>query len=1136
MKLLRIAAWTVWFMLAWVSFAHAEPISALIAGVGAILKAGGIAATLLKLAFGIALKIGSSLIKSITGKSNQPGITSEVRIGGDHSAVFIIGTYAAAPTLYYINEYGQVGSTPNAGLAQVLVVSNLPVASISNTLWVNKQKCTRDPGATFPPNAHAYFGPGSLPIKEYAWAPTSNYVLFAKYYLGDQTAADPNLVSWFSNDPEDPWTANRIGRGTAYVVLTAEVKKELFSSIPQAVFEVQGLKLYDPRKDSSVGGSGPQRWGQEATYAFSDNPAVMVYNILRGIYYQGKRIYGPAISASRLPLANWFAAMNECDVEVVIATGTGGSPDVKEKQYRAGYEIKVREHQPIEVINELLKSCNGRMTEVGGIYKIHVGAPPLPVYFTDENNVVVTEEQEVDPFRGLEETFNGASSSYPDPETGWEMKEAPKALFPALEAEDQGQQRLAPLEFNAVPFPLQVQRLQQALVLDGRRFRRLTQTLPPSAYVLEPLDTISVTSVAEGFVSKLFWVDGIDDQPNVNQTVGSHETDPTDYVWRPSDKLPYAIVPVTPRWPAPQPLRDWSADGTIVTGANGAQQACGLLGWDGNQLDVVAVEWEVRRAIDLVAVHTGRTDRVAAGSAYISQNIFSSTGYQARGRYIPGTARETLWSDWMPFTTPAAPNTDIDYAGIIRRVQELENWAARGTREQLEDIRRNAVFDWEAIARNYTQAQIIRREITATDQAARASFREEIIAATGPTSSIAQQLIALDTRMGNAETGLAGVSGIVSVLTSRIDVIDGKMVVVSQRLDDYSARITTAEGQIAGQSSLILALQSQVTAVETTANGRNRVFRQPTAPTATAVGDLWIMTPDNVIFVATAVGAGGWVMSDDQRIPQLVTDVAAQSNFIAQLNSLVGDNAAGGLLRIFTSATPAGSESRIVLSVAASSATAAASAAAYLDARSDGTSEIALVASRLVVTDADGTLRRVPFVISGGVVYMNELVAQWGNISDAVIGNLRVTSAMIDNLAVTRIKIAPGAVTNTVKSTTHIDNRVDNVGWLTICEVTVDNVEAYPVFIQAHLSWTSGASPAYTNYFRIVKVGDEANQMNSEFFLVVDATKKRIFSETVFDVNPAVGPATYRIQSDRIIRTDPGVVQRLSLSATFNMV
>ena len=76
---------------------------------------------------------------------------------------------------------------------------------------------------------------------------------------------------------------------------------------------------------------------------------------------------------------------------------------------------------------------------------------------------------------------------------------------------------------------------------------------------------------------------------------------------------------------------------------------------------------------------------------------------------------------------------------------------------------------------------------------------------------------------------------------------------------------------------------SDIASIETTANGKNKVFRQATVPTALAANDIWINTysgtlvsggnsykGDNTIFVSNAAGTGGWVLSKDQDITNVV--------------------------------------------------------------------------------------------------------------------------------------------------------------------------------------------------------------------------------------------------------------------------
>ena len=83
-----------------------------------------------------------------------------------------------------------------------------------------------------------------------------------------------------------------IGTGICYAILTFRFNRELFQAYPQCRFEMGGIKLYDPRSDTSVGGSGAQRWADLATWTASDNPMVMTYNIKRGITLPGLGIWG----------------------------------------------------------------------------------------------------------------------------------------------------------------------------------------------------------------------------------------------------------------------------------------------------------------------------------------------------------------------------------------------------------------------------------------------------------------------------------------------------------------------------------------------------------------------------------------------------------------------------------------------------------------------------------------------------------------------------------------------------------------------------------------------------------------------------------------------------------------------------
>ncbi|QPC87423.1 phage tail protein [Mesorhizobium sp. NBSH29] len=886
-----------WFILAGLSHAHAAPVFGLV---------GMLASTAIgKLVIGVALQYGASLLQKMRnkGKEQVPGIKTTIEIGGISPQSFIVGTFATAGHLPYANSWGTVNKTPNAGLCQVISLSDLPVTSISNDVWMNGAKLTRNPALGDQTLSHSWFGTGSYPFPTY----TKNgfYFLFAKYFPQGSTTPDAKLSEKFGADPVRPWTNDMVGRGVAYVILTSEVERDLFKDRPQALWIVEGIALYDPRKDSSVGGSGAQRWGSPETFAFSDNPAVIIYNILRGIYFGATKVYGGDIPALRLPLSSWFAAMNECDV---IVEG--------ERQFRSGYEIRV-EQEPLEVIEELLKACNARMAENGGIYKIHVGAPALPAYFFTDENVVISESQSSDPFPGLENTFNGVSASYPDQDAAWAMKDAPLRTNALYVASDDGRANIASVQFNAVPYPLQVQRLQKSLLEANRRFARQRITLPPEAWLLEPLDTASWSSTRNGYSSKIFEISAMDDLENVNQAVSLLEVDPSDYSWTPgTDKLPFTVGPISPITPAPQPIIDWYAEPAVVYDTNGkARRPAIKLSWDGVQADLQGVEYEIRLASTSAHVYRGRTDQPQTGSSIISQSLLPAETYQARGRYIPFTNRQTLWSGWLTVTTPDlrfGPE-DIYPISVEQLGDDIKKtiaWMGDGTRQLILDAQRKALHNADQDFANYRDKSQVRQELTSTFGTANAEWTLDILLATGPDSALAQRV----------ETLGVSVNGARAQWTLDIEVATGPGSALGQRLEVLEVAVldpTTGNVALANTISL---QQAQITTID-----------------------------------------------------GLVT---ANANAIVQANTSIGEISASGTFRVQAYASPGAGWSRVGLEASAGVGGTFTTAAVFLDANTSGLSRMTVAASQFIIADPSSpTTLRQPFVFTGGEASLNVLNA-----------------------------------------------------------------------------------------------------------------------------------------------------------------
>ncbi|TPN44467.1 phage tail protein [Mesorhizobium sp. B1-1-4] len=803
----------VWFVLAGLSAAHADPVS-IVLGIGSwIAGAGAFVQTLL----GVAFKAGLSLIeKALTPKSKaqEPGVQADIQVGGDNPLSFIMGSFADAGQLEYINTWGNAGETPNAYLTQVISLADIPLHALTG-LWVNDQK------VTLPTMTGTAPYPQGWPVAEFE-KPSGNNHLWIRFYDGTQTAADQFLIDTFGADPDRPWTSDMIGRGVPYVVVTAQTDTALFSGVPAYLSETDGCRWYDIRKDTTAGGSGTHRWSDQSTWEPSDNPIVHAYNVIRGITYNGTWVYGgQTTQAYQLPAANWMAAINACDIAIPLAAGG------TEKQYRSGCRIST-DQEPADVLESILKGCSGRLVEAGGIYKVTVGAPGAAVYsFTDEN-IVVTEGQSFDPFPGLEQTYNGAQASYPEPAEKWASKDAPAYLRTDLEVLDDNRRLVTGLKFPTVPYAVQVQRLLKEAIQDSRRFRQHQFYLPPEAWLLEPGDVVSWTSSRNSYSNKKFLITSIEGGSNFLQLVSLKEVDPSDFTWNPAtDQKPYSVGPIGPIRPAAQQMTGWQAfPAAFRDAASNARRPSIEIRFPGNLDDVEFVRVQVRLAssgaivFDGVIPYGNPATNANPVSIVLNGTFLPATGYEARGIFEPYSGRDTEWGGWLPVTTDDIRLGDSDIYPInlgqlaqdFKNLQAFTGNAVRDVLEQLQGVSTNSAGNFLV---GFSDKQSLRRELVSVTDDATAKFTEQIITATGPGSALALKIDAVEAMVDDPVTGLAANATAVQQL---------------------STTVTAQAGTIAANASAIIALQTTVGDVSAGSTFRMGTDYTPAAGWSSRIG------------------------------------------------------------------------------------------------------------------------------------------------------------------------------------------------------------------------------------------------------------------------------------------------------------
>ena len=623
--------------------AAADPATALITALGGVGVLGSVGAAFVRIGVGLALsQLGQAIAaKKARGSRSNGGIKTDVTTaGGVTPQSFILGRYTTAGNIvapFY--AHGSASGVSNVHRTQIIDLSDVPISGV-NAIWVNGRKFVL--ATDFAGPVHPDYGLGVNSANRPGYAGK----LWLKVYDGTQTVADPMLVAKYGSHPRRPWTSAMIGRGVAYAILTYKDDRALWRGEPQVKFEVDGIKLYDWRKDSTNGGSGTHRWATPTTWEFSLNPIVMAYNILRGLVLPDGDIYGlTGVDAADLPIAYWTAAANTSDG---IVTGAA--------RFRAGYEVRMATAEdggdaPLDVVDELMLACGGSIADMGGTIAVRVGPPGLAVAAITDDDILRNRSQDLDPFKGLAETFNGIRASFPDPAQQWLVREAPPRYDAVAEAED-GLRLVGNLSIPAAPYQYQVQRLMLAWLKDARRMRRHTITLSADYGYLSPLDAFEWTSARNGYVSKLFEVAKVGVDPaSLAVTLSVREVDPTDYDWTAGDQITVAAPSETVFEVPADSVPGFAVSGVPILDAAGALRRPAIrIDWDTSLPGATAVRYQARLLSTGAGVADGSTANVDDGFKTLSAGILPGQSYQVRTRMVMD--RPTVWTSW---TTVVAP-------------------------------------------------------------------------------------------------------------------------------------------------------------------------------------------------------------------------------------------------------------------------------------------------------------------------------------------------------------------------------------------------------------------------------------------------------------------------------------------------
>lgn len=726
--------------------AYADPISAAVAWVSSTFMIGtATAAAIVNIGLGIASSLLSAVIAKAAAQRPAVDVKFDVDLGDDTPLSFVLGRYVTAGKRKYVGSWGK----NTRYMTEVREISCLPISGLA-AIWVDDEAGAVLWGETDTDDTGYDLG---HPVTNYD---DDGHRIWVRIHDGTQTAADPMLVSVFGSDPDYPWTSAMVGRGKAYVVITTRYDSDTLTSYPAYLFEPEPLPLYDLRKDSTAGGEGPHRWGQRATYEPTTNPAVIAYNITRGIYFGSEWIWGGRnLAAWRLPAAEWMAAANECDAPISLAAG-GTEP-----AYRCGAEIAVN-MQPADVLEEIGRAANMRFAEVGGRLKPVVGLPGAAVFSFTDDDIVVTQGQSFKPFNALGETFNALGATYPEPTEKWSTKDAAEYVDAAATEDDGGRYLPTSISYPAAPYRRQVRRLMRAQMRDFRRMRQHQFHLPPDAYALEPgVDMVSWTSQRNGYINKLFVVEAVAKTAGMLVAVTLREVDPSDYDWSSDFEVPTTVVvPVNPPISI-QPISGFGAEGVTIRDGGGAARRPALrIFCAGDEVGVTDIQLQVRLAgSSQILLDVKRP--FGAPFQWFVQDVLPMQDYEVRGQLLSQLRRRSVWSAWVTATTPDVRigRDDID-EDILADLDEALDWIGLGE-GMVDELRDQINADLALVNGRVDEAQ---QAITDQGVAIRAELAAGLEGAEGYTQT---QIASHDLIVQGRENALSGrIDELTAALTS----------------------------------------------------------------------------------------------------------------------------------------------------------------------------------------------------------------------------------------------------------------------------------------------------------------------------------------------------------------------------------
>ncbi len=702
-----------------------------------------------KMVVGLGLNLIVSKMEKNRAKKQQAaagGTKFDREYGEAVSRKVACGPCAIAGQDCYVNTWEQ----SNRNLEQVYVFSDFPCDGLSRIFAGGSQL-----NLTTTDNRRYEVATG-----DYAGR------MFFTWYDGTQTAADGEMIA--HSNPPGRWTDHHIGVGMCWLKVELIYDQEKLNQFPDFFFEFRGARLYDFRKDSSIGGNGNHRWGDYSTYEYTENPIIMDYNYCRGFSWNGDLFLGMDMPASDLPFDKYVMAANLADEFADYG-----------RRYRCSIFLDADlDHG--DNLDALMLSCGGiRVDGVDGSWPIIGAEQPIVATFTDDD-LVRKEKVRFRRRRSMGDLVNAVSGTYQEPGNMWSPAGYDVQTSTAMVEIDR-RTRDVPLNFPMVFSKGQANQLASIYLNENRYEATAEVVLRPAFRNIKAGDWVFWDSRNEKrrgvYMVQGRSISALDSDGPRNVALSLQERSGLIY-------KAVGVIPPTVPIPNNQPvylneLQDFAIIPVIGIGSDGRSYPAFRLSWAKiGDVTIRAIDFEywLKTEPQNVISRTISADKLVA---LLQEGILSLSDYQFRYKFVAD--RPTSWTQPLTVRSLDGGNGDLEVGlehvrsdikdtlsglqqgidGLFQRIEDIATAISLDGAVGLidrQELRVNVGKAFSAIATErrvrVTNEEAVAQEIssvTASVGAAQAAITEEKLARATNDEALARDVTLVSAEVGQAK-------------------------------------------------------------------------------------------------------------------------------------------------------------------------------------------------------------------------------------------------------------------------------------------------------------------------------------------------------------------------------------------------